>query len=88
MSKRPRGLFKAHLARGKVIEPIVTDLHIEHLEDPGEHQLSPSSKRKRLSAGELSPRPRSSVEDWEDIKELFSNAIGRYEGLCLLSPNP
>jgi hypothetical protein len=89
--KRPRGLFKAHLARGKVSEPLVTDLQIEHLEDPEDTQLSPLSKKRRLSPShEQTPRAQSQerskagVEDWEDIKELFSNAIDKYEGLGIL----
>jgi hypothetical protein len=87
-SKRPRGLFKAHLARGKPSEPLVTDLHIEHLEDPENNQLS---KKRRLSPAheqtsgtQGQERSKADVEDWEDIKELFSNAIDKYEGLSIL----
>jgi hypothetical protein len=90
--KRPRGLFKAHLARGKISEPLVTNLHIEHLEDPESTQLSPLSKKRRLSPSheqqipgtQGQERSKADVEDWEDIKELFSNAIDKYEGLGIL----
>jgi hypothetical protein len=90
--KRPRGLFKAHLARGKLSEPLGTDLHIEQLEDLEEFQSSPSSKKRRLSPGleQILPRARSQerskadVEDWEDIKVHFSNAVDKYEGFGIL----
>lgn len=80
-SKRPRGLWKSQRTNGKVTEAIVTDIHIEHIPEP--QDISPVTKKRRLSYTEKSPviqRSKADVEDWEDVKELFAHAVDKYEG--------
>jgi hypothetical protein len=88
MSKRPRGLWKSLRSNGKAPESVVTDIiHIEHVvaDDDPENLSYSSSKKRRLSSSNSSlsqsqERLKSDVEDWEDIKDLFSNAVYKYEG--------
>lgn len=61
----------------------MTDLHIEHVAE-AQVPESPATKKRRLSYTEKSPVPQRSyadVEEWEDVKELFANAVDKYEGM-------
>ena len=95
MSKRPRGLLAAHKqARGKDNQPVVTDIYVEQLEELDEYESPAASKKRRVSLQDLTPRIQrqertvADVEDWEDIKELFSTAVDKYEGPCPYSRVP
>lgn len=94
MSKRPLGIYSSQRAKGSLVEPVVTDIHIEHIETLEEPDSAssdaPSTKKRRLSLDQAPPlfalaesrpieRSKAAIEDWEDIKEVFATATEKYE---------